>query len=161
MFRVSLTSVHLQKWENSSEWWGANQCAPHLRHWRHSGRQVGADARSHPGWEAVGTAPVWRLQSQGRWGMNVSWTEFDIRNACMAGRLQLRQRRTLEMLVCSQCDYVNVPTTVFTPMEYGACGLSEERAVGLYGQENIEVTCTHEQLLGWWCNNPSHCTSLL
>lgn len=39
-----------------------------------------------------------------------------------------------------QCDYVNVPTTVFTPMEYGACGLSEERAVGLYGQENIEVT---------------------
>lgn len=44
------------------------------------------------------------------------------------------------MLVCSQCDYVNVPTTVFTPMEYGACGLSEERAVGLYGQENIEVT---------------------
>uniref|UniRef100_A0A674MF77 Thioredoxin reductase 3 n=1 Tax=Takifugu rubripes TaxID=31033 RepID=A0A674MF77_TAKRU len=39
----------------------------------------------------------------------------------------------------AKCDYVNVPTTVFTPMEYGACGLSEERAVGLYGQENIEV----------------------
>lgn len=46
-----------------------------------------------------------------------------------------------------QCDYINVPTTVFTPMEYGACGLSEERALGLYGQENIEVTCTLEQLL--------------
>lgn len=50
-------------------------------------------------------------------------------------------------LVCLQCDYINVPTTVFTPMEYGACGLSEERAVGLYGQENIEVTCTLEKLL--------------
>lgn len=46
-----------------------------------------------------------------------------------------------------QCDYINVPTTVFTPMEYGACGLSEERAIGLYGQKNIEVTCTLAQLL--------------
>uniref|UniRef100_A0A671V238 thioredoxin-disulfide reductase (NADPH) n=1 Tax=Sparus aurata TaxID=8175 RepID=A0A671V238_SPAAU len=39
----------------------------------------------------------------------------------------------------AKCDYVNVPTTVFTPLEYGACGLSEERATELYGQENIEV----------------------
>lgn len=38
-----------------------------------------------------------------------------------------------------QCDYINVPTTVFTPLEYGACGLSEERATELYGKENIEV----------------------
>lgn len=44
--------------------------------------------------------------------------------------------------LCLQCDYVNVPTTVFTPLEYGACGLSEERATELYGQENIEVTLT-------------------
>uniref|UniRef100_A0A3P8ZZL7 Thioredoxin-disulfide reductase n=1 Tax=Esox lucius TaxID=8010 RepID=A0A3P8ZZL7_ESOLU len=40
---------------------------------------------------------------------------------------------------CSPCDYVNVPTTVFTPLEYGACGLSEEKAIELYGQENLEV----------------------
>ncbi|KAL7832958.1 hypothetical protein SRHO_G00299760 [Serrasalmus rhombeus] len=38
-----------------------------------------------------------------------------------------------------KCDYVNVPTTVFTPLEYGSCGLPEERAVELYGQENLEV----------------------
>ncbi|KAI1890469.1 hypothetical protein AGOR_G00154030 [Albula goreensis] len=38
-----------------------------------------------------------------------------------------------------KCDYVNVPTTVFTPLEYGCCGLSEEKALELYGQENIEV----------------------
>jgi len=25
-------------------------------------------------------------------------------------------------------DYVNIATTVFTPLEYGACGLSEEQA---------------------------------
>ncbi|KAI4827638.1 hypothetical protein KUCAC02_031021 [Chaenocephalus aceratus] len=37
------------------------------------------------------------------------------------------------------CDYINVPTTVFTPLEYGCCGLSEDRAIELYGQENLEV----------------------
>ncbi|XP_037629882.1 thioredoxin reductase 3 isoform X1 [Sebastes umbrosus] len=38
-----------------------------------------------------------------------------------------------------KCDYINVPTTVFTPLEYGSCGHSEERALELYGQENLEV----------------------
>ncbi|MBV95385.1 Thioredoxin reductase 1, cytoplasmic, partial [Eschrichtius robustus] len=37
-----------------------------------------------------------------------------------------------------KCDYENVPTTVFTPLEYGACGLSEEKAVEKFGEENIE-----------------------
>lgn len=38
-----------------------------------------------------------------------------------------------------QCDYVNVPTTVFTPLEYGSCGLSEEKAIELHGEGNLEV----------------------
>ncbi|XP_048858389.1 thioredoxin reductase 3 [Brienomyrus brachyistius] len=38
-----------------------------------------------------------------------------------------------------QCDYINVPTTVFTPLEYGCCGLSEEKALQLYGDDNVEV----------------------
>lgn len=38
-----------------------------------------------------------------------------------------------------KCDYENVATTVFTPLEYGACGLSEESAIAKYGEENIEV----------------------
>lgn len=59
-------------------------------------------------------------------------------NEGLTGEMKLRCSALFLFL---QCDYVNVPTTVFTPMEYGACGLSEERAVGLYGQENIEVTC--------------------
>ncbi|KAL6046656.1 hypothetical protein STEG23_017562, partial [Scotinomys teguina] len=36
-------------------------------------------------------------------------------------------------------DYSNVPTTVFTPLEYGCVGLSEEDAVALHGQEHVEV----------------------
>lgn len=36
-------------------------------------------------------------------------------------------------------DYFNVPTTVFTPLEYGAIGYSEEEAIAKFGEENIEV----------------------
>jgi hypothetical protein len=36
-------------------------------------------------------------------------------------------------------DYFGVPTTVFTPLEYGAIGLSEEEAIETYGEENLEV----------------------
>uniref|UniRef100_A0A8C5GIS3 thioredoxin-disulfide reductase (NADPH) n=1 Tax=Gouania willdenowi TaxID=441366 RepID=A0A8C5GIS3_GOUWI len=38
-----------------------------------------------------------------------------------------------------KCDYINVPTTVFTPLEYGSCGLPEEKAIELYGTENLEI----------------------
>ncbi|KAL0482541.1 thioredoxin reductase [Acrasis kona] len=36
-------------------------------------------------------------------------------------------------------DYINVPTTVFTPLEYGAVGLSEEAAVSKYGKDNLNI----------------------
>ena len=36
-------------------------------------------------------------------------------------------------------DYVNVCTTVFTPLEYGCCGLSEEDAIAKYGEDDLEV----------------------
>ncbi|XP_072096970.1 thioredoxin reductase 2, tandem duplicate 2 [Mobula birostris] len=36
-------------------------------------------------------------------------------------------------------DYENVPTTVYTPLEYGCVGLSEEEAVRRYGEDNIEI----------------------
>uniref|UniRef100_A0A8C6JAA0 thioredoxin-disulfide reductase (NADPH) n=1 Tax=Melopsittacus undulatus TaxID=13146 RepID=A0A8C6JAA0_MELUD len=39
----------------------------------------------------------------------------------------------------TKCDYINVPTTVFTPLEYGSCGLSEEKAIEGYGKQNLEV----------------------
>ena len=37
------------------------------------------------------------------------------------------------------CNYLDVPTTVFTPMEYGSIGLAEEDAEEIFGQERIEV----------------------
>ena len=36
-------------------------------------------------------------------------------------------------------DYVNVPTTVFTPLEYSATGYSEEAALEKFGEHSIEV----------------------
>lgn len=36
-------------------------------------------------------------------------------------------------------DYDEVPTTVFTPLEYGCVGLSEEAAIAKYGADAVEV----------------------
>jgi thioredoxin reductase (NADPH) len=36
-------------------------------------------------------------------------------------------------------DYNNVATTVFTPMEYGCVGLSEEAAVEKFGEDDVEI----------------------
>uniref|UniRef100_A0A4X2LFS6 thioredoxin-disulfide reductase (NADPH) n=2 Tax=Vombatus ursinus TaxID=29139 RepID=A0A4X2LFS6_VOMUR len=56
--------------------------------------------------------------------------------AIMAGKLLARRLfgRSTELM-----DYDNVATTVFTPLEYGCVGLSEEEAERRYGQEGIEV----------------------
>ncbi|KAM6165124.1 thioredoxin reductase 2, mitochondrial isoform 2-T2 [Erethizon dorsatum] len=56
--------------------------------------------------------------------------------AIMAGKL-LAQR--LFGQSSDLMDYNNVPTTVFTPLEYGCVGLSEEEAVARHGQEHVEV----------------------
>lgn len=49
-------------------------------------------------------------------------------------------------------DYGNVPTTVFTPLEYGCCGPSEEDAKKMYGAENIKTYHTTFQPLEWAYN---------
>ena len=46
-------------------------------------------------------------------------------------------------------DYVNVPTTVFTPLEYGACGYSEEDAIKKFGADNISTYHTEFKPLEW------------
>ena len=56
--------------------------------------------------------------------------------AIEAGRLLIRrifggQKRLM--------DYKNIATTVFTPIEYGCVGYSEEKAIAQFQQENIEV----------------------
>lgn len=41
------------------------------------------------------------------------------------------------------CDYNNIPTTVFTPLEYGCIGLTEEKAIEMHGADDIEVYHTN------------------
>ncbi|CAK9820445.1 Thioredoxin reductase 1, mitochondrial [Anthophora plagiata] len=56
--------------------------------------------------------------------------------AIHAGRLLARR---LFGNSTEQMDYINVATTVFTPLEYGCVGLSEEAAIAIHGEDNIEV----------------------
>lgn len=53
-------------------------------------------------------------------------------------------------------DYDNVPTTVFTPLEYGCVGLSEEDAKAKHGAENIATYHTEFTPLEWAINKESH-----
>jgi pyruvate/2-oxoglutarate dehydrogenase complex dihydrolipoamide dehydrogenase (E3) component len=46
-------------------------------------------------------------------------------------------------------DYDKVPTAVFTPIEYGSCGWSEEEAIRILGKENIEVYHMNYTPLEW------------
>lgn len=47
------------------------------------------------------------------------------------------------------CDYTNVPTVVLAPLEYAACGLSEEKANLTFGEPNVEVYHSHYWPLEW------------
>jgi len=46
-------------------------------------------------------------------------------------------------------DYDLIPTTVFTPIEYGAIGLSEDQAIEKYGASNIEIYHKEVSPLEW------------
>lgn len=49
-------------------------------------------------------------------------------------------------------NYDTIPTTVFTPLEYGCCGLSEEEAIKRFGNDNIEVYHSIFSPLEWQYN---------
>lgn len=55
--------------------------------------------------------------------------------AIKAGKLLVRR---LFSGATEKMDYINVPTTVFTPLEYGFVGLSELQAEKKYGKENLK-----------------------
>ena len=46
-------------------------------------------------------------------------------------------------------NYDCIPTTVFTPLEYGCIGLAEEDAVARYSQTDVEVFHTNFNPLEW------------
>jgi len=48
-----------------------------------------------------------------------------------------------------EMDYRTVPTTVFTPLEYGCVGYTEEDAIAEFGAENLEVFHQYYQPLEW------------
>jgi len=52
-------------------------------------------------------------------------------------------------VLCVQCDYDNIPTTIFTPLEYGCIGLTEEKAIARYGEEDIQVYHSNFIPLEW------------
>lgn len=56
--------------------------------------------------------------------------------AILAGRLLARR---IFSDSTDKMDYEDVATTIFSPLEYGAVGLSEEAAVRRFGEDNIEI----------------------
>ena len=44
---------------------------------------------------------------------------------------------------------MNVPTTVFTPLEYSCCGYSEEDAIAKFEADDVEVFHTNLWPLEW------------
>ena len=56
--------------------------------------------------------------------------------AIMAGKLLARRLFNNETTLM---DYDNIATTVYTNIEYGSCGMSEEKAVEKFGKQNIKA----------------------
>ena len=72
--------------------------------------------------------------------------------AIQAGKLLAK--RIYEPGFTRQMDYHHVATTVFTPLEYGTIGFSEEEAIEKYGSDNVEVYHRVFAPLEW--NLPKH-----
>jgi pyruvate/2-oxoglutarate dehydrogenase complex dihydrolipoamide dehydrogenase (E3) component len=53
-------------------------------------------------------------------------------------------------------DYVNICTTVFTPIEYACVGLSEDDAIAKYGADGIEVYHREFTPLEWSLSQARH-----
>lgn len=61
----------------------------------------------------------------------------------MAGKLLARR---LYSNSTEKMDYLNVPTTVFTPLEYSSVGYTEEEAVSKIGYDSIEVSLSVNEM---------------
>ncbi|GFO23223.1 thioredoxin reductase 1 [Plakobranchus ocellatus] len=67
--------------------------------------------------------------------------------AIQAGKLLAR--RLFQEGFSTTVDYENIATTVFTPLEYGCIGYSEEAAIEKFGEDNIEVYHSYFMPLEW------------
>jgi thioredoxin reductase (NADPH) len=66
--------------------------------------------------------------------------------AIQAGRLLARRLYNNETTLM---DYDKVCTAVFTPIEYGCCGLSEEASIEKFGEDNLEIYHQNFTPLEW------------
>ncbi len=59
----------------------------------------------------------------------------------LAHRIKLRMNKQPEQQILDlySTDYDFIPTTVFSPTEYGYVGLSEEEAIKKHGADYVEV----------------------
>ncbi|CAK92801.1 unnamed protein product (macronuclear) [Paramecium tetraurelia] len=80
--------------------------------------------------------------------------------AIMAGRKLIRR---LYQGSSDIMDYRDVATTVFTPLEYSCIGLSEEKAVEMYGKDNLKIFENVFKPVTWniSARNPSICQGKL
>ena len=69
--------------------------------------------------------------------------------AIQSGRLLARRLFAAAPHNRALMDYDTIPTTVFTPLEYGACGLSEETAKERYGDDGLEIFHAELDPLEW------------
>lgn len=87
---------------------------------------------------------------------------------CVEGRLELTPtaimcgRKLIRRLYGNDTqimDYRDVATTIFTPLEYGTIGLSEEAAIKRFGKDNLKVFENVFKPVTWNISsrNPSIC----
>lgn len=67
-------------------------------------------------------------------------------SAIMAGKLLARRLFAGSKVLM---DYINIPTTVFTPLEYGCVGLGEDKAEETLGKGQFDVYHTYFKPLEW------------
>ena len=73
----------------------------------------------------------------------------------MAGKLLARRLFNDDREIV---DYDNIPTTIYASIEYGSCGMSEEKANEYYGKDNIKVYHSEFTPVEWSIDNENDMT---
>ena len=68
----------------------------------------------------------------------------------------MRLANRLDGTSTEKMDYNLGPTTVFTPLEYGCIGMSEELAIETYGEGTVEVYQGYFKPPEWTGNREGH-----
>jgi len=83
-------------------------------------------------------------------------TRQELTPVAIKAGVRLMRRIYSETPYKEKMSYDLVPTTVFTPLEYGTIGMSEELAVETYGADNVECYVSYFKPLEWTVNHEEH-----